>query len=63
MLTILANLAEKSFGGIITRDESWFAHLIKSDAMFASSLAEMTATVRPSISSNTVIVTLFTANA
>jgi hypothetical protein len=41
-LTILANLAEKSFQGIITGDESWFAYLIESDAMFASSLAEVT---------------------
>jgi hypothetical protein len=42
LLTILANLAEKNFQEIITGDESWFAYLIESDAMFASSPAEVT---------------------
>jgi hypothetical protein len=42
LLTILANLVEKNFQGIITGDESWFADLIESDVMFASSPAEVT---------------------
>jgi hypothetical protein len=41
MLTIRANLAEKNCQEIIPRDESWFAYLIESNAMFASSLAEV----------------------
>jgi hypothetical protein len=58
-LTIQAKLAKKTFEWIITADESWFAYLIESDAMFASSHAEVAPRVRPSISCNTVMVTLF----
>jgi hypothetical protein len=46
-LTIPANLAEKNWEGIITGDESRFAYLIESDAMFALSPAEVTPRVRP----------------
>jgi hypothetical protein len=42
LLTILVNFAEKNFQGIITGDESWFGYFIESDAMFASSPAEVT---------------------
>jgi hypothetical protein len=46
LLTILANLlAEKNVQGIIIEDKSWFAYLIESDAIFASSPAEVTARV------------------
>jgi hypothetical protein len=49
LLIILANLAEKNFQKHVTGDESWFASLIESDAMFASSPAEVTPRVRSSI--------------
>jgi hypothetical protein len=43
-------LCGEKLSGIIAGDESWFAYLIESDAMFASSPAEVTPRVRPSIS-------------
>jgi hypothetical protein len=46
LFAIRANFAEKNFQGIITGDESWFASLIESDEMFASSPAEVTPKVR-----------------
>jgi hypothetical protein len=41
LLTILANLAEKNFQRVITGDESRFAYLIESEAMFTSSPGEV----------------------
>jgi len=61
-LTIVTNLAEKTVQGIVPGDESWFAYLIESDAMFASSPAEVTPRVRPSISCKKVITLCFMAN-
>jgi hypothetical protein len=40
LLTILANVAEKNFQGIITGDESWFAYLIESGGYSVSLLLE-----------------------
>jgi hypothetical protein len=57
--TIRANLAEKDFSGIITRDEFWFGDLIESDAMFASSPVEVTPRVRPSMAWGKVMIMLF----
>jgi hypothetical protein len=45
LLMIYANLAEKNLQGIMTGDESWFAYVIESEAMFTSSPAEATSTV------------------
>jgi hypothetical protein len=42
LLTILANLAEENFQGIITGGESRFVYFIESSAMFALSHAEAT---------------------
>jgi hypothetical protein len=47
---------EKCSGGI-TDDESWFACLIESDAIFAFSPAEVASMARPSISSKKVMIT------
>jgi hypothetical protein len=61
LLTILANLAEKNFQGIVTGDESWFAYLIESDVMVASSSAEVNPRIQRAISCKKVLITLFTA--
>jgi hypothetical protein len=45
LLTILATLAEKTFQGIITGNESWFAHLIESEAVFAFSPVQVTLSI------------------
>jgi hypothetical protein len=54
-----SNLTENQFQGIIPGDESWFADLIEFDAMFVFSPAEVTATVRPSISCRKVMIAHF----
>jgi hypothetical protein len=59
LLTILANLAKENFQWIITGDQSWFAYSIESDAMFASSPAEVIPRVRSSVSCKKVIITFF----
>jgi hypothetical protein len=59
LLALLDQYAELQLEGIATCDESWVCYLTQSDSMFACRREEVIPRLRPGISINKVMMTVF----